>query len=209
MSNLEENETSTMFKNIFTIKYKNRQEIISPPRNYDKLLDLICITFGINEEEKEYLKIYKENNLIDEDNYTNFSNSKDFNVKLNVINEKDEINKQNNFNNELLTKINEMFEKKFQKLEENIENKLNEKIENIKNEFNQKIISKFENIEKNIEKLINSPDKNNNILKQLKKLNDLFETSLNEKKNNLEKNTNNSQNIKDSKNINNLNEKKK
>ena len=168
-------EISTLFKNVLSIKYKNRQEVINPPGNYDKLLDLICIKFKINEEEKEYLKIYHQNNLIDEDNYINLSNLKNFEVKLNIKNEKDEIIKQNNFNSEFLTKINEMFEMKIKKLEENIENKLNEKIENIKNEFNQKIILKIENIKKNIEKMINySPDKNKNILKQLKKLNDLL-----------------------------------
>ena len=90
MSNLE--EYSTLFKNVFSITYKNRQEVINPPRNYDKLLDLICIIFKINEDEKAYLKIYQQNNLIDENNYLNLSNLKDFVVKLNIKNEKDELN---------------------------------------------------------------------------------------------------------------------
>ncbi len=90
MSNLE--EYSTLFKNVFSIIYKNRQEVINPPGNYNKLLDLICLIFKINEEEKAYLKIYQQNNLIDEDNYLNLSNSKDFVIKLNIKNEKDELN---------------------------------------------------------------------------------------------------------------------
>ena len=90
MSNLE--EYSTLFKNVFSITYKSRQEVINPPGNYDKLLDLICIIFKINEDEKAYLKIYQQNNLIDENNYLNLSNLKDFLVKLNIKNEKDELN---------------------------------------------------------------------------------------------------------------------
>ena len=90
MSNLE--DYSTLFKNVFSITYKNRKEVINPPGNYDKLLDLICLIFKINEEEKAYLKIYQQNNLIDENNYLNLSNLKDFLVKLNIKNEKDELN---------------------------------------------------------------------------------------------------------------------
>ena len=90
MSNLEEH--FTLFKNVFSITYKNRQEVINPPKNYDKLLDIICITFKINEDEKAYLKIYQQNNLINEDNYLNLSNLKDFVIKLNIKNEKDELN---------------------------------------------------------------------------------------------------------------------
>ena len=90
MSNLE--EYFTFFKNVFSITYKNRQEIINPPKNYDILLTIICIIFNFNEEEKAYLKIYQQNNLINEDNYLNLSNIKDFVIKLNIKNEKDELN---------------------------------------------------------------------------------------------------------------------
>jgi hypothetical protein len=90
MSNLE--EYFTFFKNVFSITYKNRQEIINPPKNYDILLTIICIIFNFNEEEIPYLKIYQQNNLINEDNYLNLSNLKDFVIKLNIKNEKDELN---------------------------------------------------------------------------------------------------------------------
>jgi hypothetical protein len=41
MSNLEEH--FALFKNVFSITYKNRKEVINPPKNYDILLTIICM----------------------------------------------------------------------------------------------------------------------------------------------------------------------
>ena len=189
-------ESSNLFKNVFSITYKEKNEVISPPGNFNKLLAIIMTIFNINKDEKEFLQIYQDNNiLIDENNYLNLTKFKNFIINLKVINLKDKFLKQNNNNeinnninynidNNILMKINEIIEKQFKKLEENLEKKINEKFEDIKKEIyntNQKIVLKVDNIENNIEKMNNSSEQISFISKQLKKLNKIFESTLNEK----------------------------
>ena len=203
-------EPSNLFKNMFLITYKEKIEDINPPGNYYKLLNMIITKFNINEDEKEFLQIYQDNTLIDENNYLNLSKFNNFFTNLKVINLKDKFLKRNNNNeinnnfnynieNNILMKIDEIIEKKFKKLEENLEKKINEKYEDIKKEIyntNQKIVLKIDNIEKKIEKMNNPSEQINIISKQLKILNKIIESSLNEKNiNKIENKSNEQKNI--------------
>ena len=71
---------------LFYVKYNNLEETINPPHCLEKLREIICYKFKINENDKQFLQIYHNNTLINnEEDYLKLKNIYLFNI-FNIFN---------------------------------------------------------------------------------------------------------------------------
>ena len=151
----DKDETNLFFKLI----YNDQSEEIIPTKDFESFLNKICTVLPIEKEEKNFLEIYHNGNLINNENdYLKLFKSEEFQIDLNIINKKNAKNVPENINAEKSSEknkkenneinINQILDN--QKDNNNNFNNNNNDINNLLTQINERISKMEQNINNKI-----------------------------------------------------------